>query len=255
MNEYYWKIYGYTSRMARYRGFTIPETIINEYFLGFEKYNFIGRQEHLNNIFDSKSITEEEYIKKQEDLIKEEESLIEKSMEAFDSESNFKGKYIILKGTSEGLNVLFVIVKNYGVSFITDTYTKLMNDLKKELVNAKLCIITYALPSSILLKKINDPTITFMLHDDLSYDPSYHILTPKHILLRDDEKKKYLQETNILPSHMVKLPKSDVMVKWLGAAPGQVIKVITKLDSGALFDIKYMLVTKDEFISKKKKGN
>lgn len=252
--EYYWTIYGYTSRMAVQRGFDIQKTIMNEYFLGFETYDFIARQEHLNNIFDSKEISEEEYVKQQESLIKEEQSLIDRSMKAFDEELSFKGKYITLKGTVEGLSVLFVIVKNHGVSFVTDTYTKLQNDLKREIQNSKLCIITSSLPSSTLLKKFSNPGITYMLHDDLTYDPSYHVLTPKHILLRDDEKKKYLQETGMIPAHMVKLPRSDVMVKWLGAAPGQIIKVITRLDSGAMFDIKYMVVTKDEFSSKKKKG-
>lgn len=246
--EYYWVIYGYTSRMAKARGLIIQETLSNEYFLGFEKYNFIGAHEKLNCNLEDSVISAEDYEKSQESLIVTEKKLIEKSMDAFTSGpyNEYGNKYIVLKGTGE-ISVTFVIVKNYGHSFITDTYNKLLNDLKKEIGTSKLCIITYQLPLNQLMKKINNPSMTFMTHSDLQYDPSYHKLTPKHILMRDDEKKKYLQQTGVQLSDMVKLPKNDVMVKWIGAAPGQIIKVIQTLDYGSVFDIKYMLVIKEEY--------
>lgn len=53
-----------------------------------------------------------------------------------------------------------------------------------------------------------------------------HKLIPKHIILKDEEKKELLEKLKILPQQLPKILKNDPVVKALGAKEGDVIRII-----------------------------
>ncbi|RME78120.1 DNA-directed RNA polymerase subunit H [Candidatus Woesearchaeota archaeon] len=55
-----------------------------------------------------------------------------------------------------------------------------------------------------------------------------HRLVPEHIKLTEEEKKKVLEEYNIQVNQLPIIFASDPAIKDLGAAPGDVIKIIRK---------------------------
>lgn len=55
-----------------------------------------------------------------------------------------------------------------------------------------------------------------------------HELVPEHILLTEDEAKEVLKRYNITKGQLPKIKTSDVVVKQIGAKPGDVIKIIRK---------------------------
>jgi DNA-directed RNA polymerase subunit H (RpoH/RPB5) len=243
--EYYYQIYGFTSRMARARGLEITEGGANSFFLDWEKNNFTGRQRLLNEKEASAEITPDEAAKSREELKKEEKTKYGAGLKYF-TETEFPRKFLILTGKSGKFDVIFVIVKNAGGTFVKDTYAKLISEIRKSLKDGtRVVIITYKLPTNLFIKGLNDPTRSFIEHKFLQYDPTLHFRTPKHILMTDEEQKKYLDETQILPGNLIKISRNDVMCRWLGAVPGQIIKIIRLLDYNAIFNIEYQIVTKE----------
>lgn len=55
-----------------------------------------------------------------------------------------------------------------------------------------------------------------------------HILIPKHIKLNEKEKQKLLEQYNISPKELPRIPKTDAAIASLNAKPGDVIKIIRK---------------------------
>lgn len=55
-----------------------------------------------------------------------------------------------------------------------------------------------------------------------------HELVPDHILLSEDEAAEVLKQYNISKGQLPKIKTSDVVVKQIGAQPGDVIRIIRK---------------------------
>lgn len=55
-----------------------------------------------------------------------------------------------------------------------------------------------------------------------------HDLVPGHILLNEDETQEVLKKYNITRGQLPKVKSSDVVVKQIGAKPGDVLKIIRK---------------------------
>lgn len=53
-----------------------------------------------------------------------------------------------------------------------------------------------------------------------------HVLVPDHILLSDEEAKEVLKKYGITRGQLPKIKTSDVVVKQIGAKPGDVLKII-----------------------------
>ena len=61
---------------------------------------------------------------------------------------------------------------------------------------------------------------------ELQYDPTFHNLVPKHIILTKEEKKNVLQQFNLTLSQLPKLSKSDVIARYYNMNIGDLIKII-----------------------------
>ncbi len=65
-----------------------------------------------------------------------------------------------------------------------------------------------------------------------------HKLVPKHRICSVKEKKRVLQQYGCRPNEIPQIGKNDVMVKYLGAAKGQLIEIIRQTDADSKFYIK-----------------
>jgi DNA-directed RNA polymerase subunit H (RpoH/RPB5) len=55
-----------------------------------------------------------------------------------------------------------------------------------------------------------------------------HELVPKHVILSDEEVKSLLTKYNIQPSQLPKILDMDPVAVYIGAKPGQIVKIIRK---------------------------
>jgi DNA-directed RNA polymerase subunit H len=54
------------------------------------------------------------------------------------------------------------------------------------------------------------------------------MLVPEHILLTEEEAAEVLKRYNITPGQLPKIKTSDVVVKQIGAKPGDILKITRK---------------------------
>jgi DNA-directed RNA polymerase subunit H len=60
------------------------------------------------------------------------------------------------------------------------------------------------------------------------FDVREHMLVPEHILLTEEEAAEVLKRYNITPGQLPKIKTSDVVVKQIGAKPGDILKITRK---------------------------
>jgi DNA-directed RNA polymerase subunit H len=60
------------------------------------------------------------------------------------------------------------------------------------------------------------------------FDVREHELVPDHTLLSEEEVTEILKKYNITPGQLPKIKTSDVVVKQIGAKPGDILKITRK---------------------------
>jgi DNA-directed RNA polymerase subunit H len=55
-----------------------------------------------------------------------------------------------------------------------------------------------------------------------------HKLVPLHVVLSEKEKNKFLEEFNITPDQLPKILNTDPVAIYIGAKPGQIVKIVRK---------------------------
>jgi len=55
-----------------------------------------------------------------------------------------------------------------------------------------------------------------------------HKLVPLHVVLSEKEKNKFLEEFNITPDQLPKILNTDPVAIYIGAEPGQIVKIVRK---------------------------
>lgn len=60
------------------------------------------------------------------------------------------------------------------------------------------------------------------------FDVLTHDLVPDHILLTEEETQELLKKYSITRGQLPKIKSSDVVVKQIGAKPGDVLKIIRR---------------------------
>ncbi|BAI61287.1 DNA-directed RNA polymerase subunit H [Methanocella paludicola SANAE] len=60
------------------------------------------------------------------------------------------------------------------------------------------------------------------------FDVLTHDLVPNHILLTEEETQELLKRYSITRGQLPKIKSSDVVVKQIGAKPGDVLKIIRR---------------------------
>ncbi len=60
------------------------------------------------------------------------------------------------------------------------------------------------------------------------FDVREHELVPEHTLLTEEEASELLKRYNITPGQLPKIKTSDVVVKQMGAKPGDILRITRK---------------------------
>ena len=83
------------------------------------------------------------------------------------------------------------------------------------------------------------------LEKDLMIDKVNCNLVPKFEVLNEEEKQSYFDKYNVTKSGSLKISYKDPMVKYYGAKPGDVVRVI-RVSPTSGFTVSYRLVVKKE---------
>lgn len=62
--------------------------------------------------------------------------------------------------------------------------------------------------------------------DDLKYNPTKHVLVPKHILLTQAEQNAFLQRNNLTLIQLPAIQNKDVIVRYYNWPDGRIVKII-----------------------------
>ena len=76
------------------------------------------------------------------------------------------------------------------------------------------------------------------------FDIMSHKLVPLHIIISEEEKKELFEKYNITQDQLPKLLNTDPVSIFIGAQPGQVVKVVRKSHT-AKEAVAYRLVVED----------
>ena len=62
----------------------------------------------------------------------------------------------------------------------------------------------------------------------MKFDPTKHILVPKHVKLSEKEKQELIEKYNVRMRELPKILKNDPAIKHLNVKNGDIIKIIRK---------------------------
>ena len=67
--------------------------------------------------------------------------------------------------------------------------------------------------------------IQTFLEEEMAYDPTIHILVPKHEPLSKTEQQEFLQNKNISIDQLPMIKSTDIMARYYGMRPGRIFKI------------------------------
>ena len=68
-----------------------------------------------------------------------------------------------------------------------------------------------------------------------------HVLVPKHTILTPEEKSNLMKRYRLKSDQLPRIHKSDPIARYLGAVPGQVLKIIRPSETAGRY-ISYRIV-------------
>lgn len=87
------------------------------------------------------------------------------------------------------------------------------------------------------IAKVPDYDITTFLDSELYFNPTKHILVPRHVKLTAEEAQEFYQRNRLTPKQMPMMSSDDVIAKYYGYKPGDVIRLErTNLSKSMLVD-------------------
>lgn len=89
------------------------------------------------------------------------------------------------------------------------------SDLRKQIANIESRNMYGMIANSI--------RIEVFIYDSLSFNPSRHVLVPKHVILSDEEKEILLKQIRV--EDLPIIDEGEVMCRYLGAERDQIIKI------------------------------
>lgn len=148
-------------------------------------------------------------------------------------------EYVKITGTRSDKHgtrpfILFLIAPDSKYATNTPAFKKLLNTISTSELNSKAEIVF------ISEKPLTNFIITFIRGERHQYPGLYiehydykiciivipkHIMVPKHTILSDDKVKEFCDEFHTIPSRLPKILVTDPPIVWLGARPGDVIRI------------------------------
>lgn len=124
----------------------------------------------------------------------------------------------------------------------------LINEASRENISRMIFIIkegtmTPMAKKSIAALKTQNPPLHVELFDEkeVLINITHHELVPKHRPLSADEKKAFLEKTNLKDAQLPRIQKSDPVVRYLGVDVGTVLEITRKSETADRY-VTYRLV-------------
>ena len=164
------------------------------------------------------------------------------------------------QGEKERTYVFFAPTESDG-QMSQKTAEKFIEFLRRDTATLAI-LITGRIPSATArgsLKEDYGTKIQVFFHDELIYNITRHVLTPKHELLSPDEMKKFYNDMNSIPGETTKaqnLPRileGDPVIKYYGWLAGGVVRITRRNIGVATIPSKqfhYSLITPGEIPAK-----
>lgn len=113
--------------------------------------------------------------------------------------------------------------KQLGVDIVTDAIAT------TDKYNTKNLILITPVPlTPSARKKVEELvsyTVSIFLETEMVYDPTEHYFTPKHRALSTQEQRDFLQNNNLSVDQLPIILTTDMISRYYGFRPGQVIKI------------------------------
>ena len=180
---------------------------------------------------------------------KEDTSAIRKSMESMTDTNTFT-QQIFDEWKTDKTQIIFTLSKNFFNSYMKNYIKDPEIDLVDLYERSHILIISSETPSPSVLTSIQQkdkamqtksPTSHSILQvftlKELQYNPSKHILVPKHELMADENEIKELLVKYQVKSknHLPHILKTDIMAKWLGLRIGDVIRITRYNENSGIY--------------------
>lgn len=172
---------------------------------------------------------------------------IRKSMDEMD-DLNIFSQQLFDEWKTTKTQLIFALSKNLFNSYMKNYIKDPEIDLIALYERHHILIITTETPSPSVLtaiqqkdkqmqSKTTDHSIlqVFTLKE-LQYNPSKHILVPKHELANDEEVKELLVKYQVKSrNHLPHIFKTDIMARWLGLRVGDVVRITRYNENSGIY--------------------
>jgi DNA-directed RNA polymerase subunit H (RpoH/RPB5) len=142
-------------------------------------------------------------------------------------------EYVILD--TDKTTVVFALTKECARKLFNTTWKDMTTreKIQEKFIHPNILIILSEMPISSHIsnlqqkeKLLESGHIQVFLKSELMYNPSKHELVPKHEKLTESEAKQVMDKYNIrTKSQLPSILKTDVMARWLGLRPGDIVKI------------------------------
>jgi DNA-directed RNA polymerase subunit H (RpoH/RPB5) len=178
----------------------------------------------------------------------EDTSSIRESMETM-TDTNAFTQQIYDEWKTDKTQLIFALSKNFFNSYVKNYIKDPEIDLIDLYERSHVLVITSEHPSpsvltsvlqkdKVMQQKSNTHTILQLFTlKELQYNPSKHILVPKHELMKNEADIKELLVKYQIKSktHLPHIFKTDVMAKWLGLRVGDVIRITRYNENSGIY--------------------
>lgn len=142
--------------------------------------------------------------------------------------------------------VIFALTKDHVKRFFASISPKEVNTPERmhevfDRKNVILVVSEMPIPTNMTMlqqqeKLLEGGIFQVFTKAELKYNPSKHELVPQHEKMKEAEVKELLEKYNIRgKAHLPVILKTDVMAKWLGLRPGDVVRITRYNDTSGLY--------------------
>lgn len=131
---------------------------------------------------------------------------------------------------NDNLIVIFVEEAKVGINTIKNIEKYFEETQTSHAIVIYNATVTAFAKQSINTLEAQGKVLEFFKYDELTYNITKHKLVPRHMLISDSEKQQLLNHYKVHESQLACILKSDPVVRYYNAQPGNVFKIIRHSD-------------------------
>lgn len=145
-----------------------------------------------------------------------------------------------LEGNLVPILVYFIEDDSVGIKNIKKIYESMMEKKLKHCIVIYKNIITFS-AKNYISGKMKQVRFELFSDDELIFNPTRHVLSPRYKILHVEAKKEILDEYSIQDQNLPKILVSDIIVKYFGLKKGTVMEITRKSETGGV-NVTYRIV-------------